>query len=481
VSLVAIVLVVWLLLLGAVAAALVVRTPGLRPQAAGFARALLPVLAVPLLLVGSHALQRADAVRRHSLDLTGNERNTFTPQTGDVLDDLGPVRADVVITGFFPADQSRWRSVARTLRRYDESSERVKTRFVNPEQRPALAREYGIVDVGDVFIEVDAPGDAEVRRVRAESSSETDLTTALVRVLNGDRTVCWSGGHGERPPSDPTLQSAVARLSANGFEVREGRLTQGPGFLAGCSILIVASPRAAPLPEEAELFDAFLVAGGRSLVLLDPDDAGDDVADAWGAIAAVEALPGEVDDPESSVEREPGAIAADRFPSSSPITEKLPAAFFLGVRGLALPPDDPGRGLTASELVTASEEATAGGRKAPALGVALDISRVVGDGTSSQVIRTRMAAFGDADWLQNEAIGLLGNEQLWIRTLNWLAESPTLVAIPSRLAADEVLVLTASDRRRVDVGVFVIPTLIVVVAGAARYLLSGRRRSPGAG
>ena len=185
-----------------------------------------------------------------------------------------------------------------------------------------------------------------------------------------------------------------------------------------------------------------------------------------------------MDDPQGSVEREPRAIAADRFPSSSPITEKLPAALFLGVRALQLPPDDPSRGLTASELVTASEEATAGPVEAPALAVALDVSHTAGEGDQARIVRTRVVAFGDADWLQNETVKLLGNEALFVRTVNWLVQAPTMVAIPSRLASEGILVLTAEDRRRVDVGVFFVPILFVSAAAAARLALTARRHRP---
>jgi hypothetical protein len=212
------------------------------------------------------------------------------------------------------------------------------------------------------------------------------------------------------------------------------------------------------------------------LLLLDPDDAGDEVARAWGDIAAVGVLPGLVRDPNGGLEREPRALAAERFPSSNPITEKLPAALFIGVRGLAPPPEDPGRGLTVSTLVTASEAATVGDVKAPALGVALDISRVLGEGPTSRLIRTRVATFGDADWLQNETLKLLGNEPLLIRTINWLAEAPTLVSIPAKLVAENLLVLTSSDRRRVDLGVFVLPLAGVSGAAALRWFLAWRRR-----
>jgi hypothetical protein len=475
VNFVAVLVVVWLLLLAAVVGVGFVRSPGHRRQAAVWGRAAVPLLVVPLVLMGSHVLQRSEEVRRQSFDLSDNERNTLSAQTDAVLDDLGRQDAKILLTGFFPPDQSQWRPVVRALRRYAEASGRVDVRFVDPDQRPALARQYEVITKGDVFVEVAGVPDAQP--VRAESPSEIDVTTAVVRAVNGKRTLCWSLGHAERPANDdPTLQTAVARLEANGYEIREGRLAGGPTFLDGCAALVVASPRAAPLPSEVELLDAFLAAGGRMLLLLDPDDAGVDVAGPWAEVAALRALPDEVRDPQGAVEREPRAIAADRFPSSSPITEKLPAALFLGVRALQLPPDDTSRGLTTSELVTASEEATAGPVQAPALGVALDVSHTTGQGDDARIVRTRVAAFGDADWLQNETFKLLGNETLLVRTVNWLVQAPTMVSIPSRLASEGILVLTSDDRRRVDVGVFLVPILVVTAAAATRLTLTARRR-----
>ena len=471
--------VVWFLLLGAVATMAVLRTPNRRAQVALLARTSLPTLVIlPGVLLGSHVAQRSDTIRRQWLDLSSDERNTLRPPTAQVLNDVAAARQDVVVTGFFPSDQPRWRPVTRRLRRYEERSSFVHVRFVDPDQQPAHARQYEIVNLGDVFVEVKPPATGTVRRVRADSASEADVTTAIVRVVNGSRLLCWSSGHGERPSTDPTLLHAAGRLQMNGFSIREGRLAQGSPFLDGCSALVIASPRAAPLPAETNVLDQYLSGGGRVLLLLDPDDAADAIAQQWSGTAAIDVLPGRVEDPLGSVEREPGALSASRFPSASPITEKLPAVLFLGARGLVLPPDQPERGRTGAELVTASEQTRTGGRTAPALAASLDVSYVVGEGSASHVVRTRVVAFGDADWLQNESISLVGNEDMWIRTVNWLVEAPTLVSISSA-APDELLILTRADRRAVDVGVFLVPALLVGTASVVRLLLlTARRRRP---
>ena len=61
---------------------------------------------------------------------------------------------------------------------------------------------------------------------------------------------------------------------------------------------------------------------------------------------------------------------------------------------------------------------------------------------------TRVAAIGDSDFAANAYLGVEGNRDLFMNTVNWLAQQENLIAIRPREPADRRLTLTASTDHR---------------------------------
>jgi len=78
-----------------------------------------------------------------SWDLTEDRRYSLAPETVDVLDSLP---GDVLLIGFFSADQESSRDTLRPLlEQYKEEGRgRVSYEFVDPRQQPFRAEEYGV-------------------------------------------------------------------------------------------------------------------------------------------------------------------------------------------------------------------------------------------------------------------------------------------------------------------------------------------------
>ena len=57
---------------------------------------------------------------------------------------------------------------------------------------------------------------------------------------------------------------------------------------------------------------------------------------------------------------------------------------------------------------------------------------------------TRVAAIGDSDFAANAYLGIEGNRDLFMNTVNWLAQQENLIAIRPREAADRRITLTAN-------------------------------------
>jgi ABC-type uncharacterized transport system involved in gliding motility auxiliary subunit len=86
---------------------------------------------------------------------------------------------------------------------------------------------------------------------------------------------------------------------------------------------------------------------------------------------------------------------------------------------------------------------------------------------------TRVAAFGDSDFAANAYLGIEGNRDLFMNTVNWLSQQEGLIAIRPREAADRRITLTANT----SVGMFWITIVVIpaIVLGAGVFSWWRRR------
>jgi gliding motility-associatede transport system auxiliary component len=76
---------------------------------------------------------------------------------------------------------------------------------------------------------------------------------------------------------------------------------------------------------------------------------------------------------------------------------------------------------------------------------------------------TRLVAFGDSDFASNGALGITGNRDLFLNTVNWLAQQENLIAIRPRDPEDRRITLTADQERRIFyLTVLIVPGLVLL-------------------
>jgi ABC-type uncharacterized transport system involved in gliding motility auxiliary subunit len=74
---------------------------------------------------------------------------------------------------------------------------------------------------------------------------------------------------------------------------------------------------------------------------------------------------------------------------------------------------------------------------------------------------TRVAVFGDSDFAANYGLGISGNQDLFLNTVNWLAQQEGLISIRARDPEDRRLTLTADQQFRIQIlSLLVIPGLV---------------------
>ncbi|MDX1609457.1 MAG: GldG family protein [Halofilum sp. (in: g-proteobacteria)] len=358
---------------------------------------------------------------RFTADWTDTRRNTLTQKSRDVIGLLEqPIRMRA-----FVAEDARVRSQIRELvERYRRAGATVELEFINPETRPALARELGIRGSGEMLVGI---GDGQERLQRI---SEQSITNALAQ-LGRDRTrwIVFLEGHGERDPlgdANFDLGTFGQRLRERGYRVQTLNLARQPVIPDNTDLLVLASPRSDYLPGELARLQQYL-GRGRNLLWLTEPDAGGQLIELASALG-VEPLPGVVVDRNARLHGAdtPDFAVAGDYPGHPATRGFDRVTLFPRARAVVA---RAAHGWSPQPLVRTHEQSWTerdplragerirfdpGAETAGPLTLAVAATR---GGRAGQ----RIAVVGDGDWLSNAYLGNGGNLELGLRLVGWLA------------------------------------------------------------
>ena len=423
-------------------------------------------------------------------DLTANQVYSLSDQTIKLLKDLKePAKITVYALG---AQQDVHKQRLEEFKYY---TTKLTTEMVDPDRQPTRAQAAGITTVPTLVLEYKG------RTEKVNTSSEQELTNALIKVITGTpKKVYFTQGHGEKDiaASDRSgMSTAVDAMKQDNYTVDSLVLIQQKQVPNDATVVVVAGPTTDFFPPEIEALNGFTARGGKVLVMLDPVlkgspqplliqfladwgiRAGNDVVlDTSGMnqlVGATDAsVPVAVVYPPHPITTNFRQITA--FPmarSMSPIeggsnshnaqpiaqtsaqswAESDLASLASGngqVEMNADKGDKPGPitlASAASAPATAPTPAASGNATPPAPDAPKPESRVAG--------------FGDSDFASNAAIGVPGNRDLFVNTINWLAQQENLIAVRPRQPEDRRLTMTADQQNRIMIlSLFIVPGIV---------------------
>lgn len=215
-----------------------------------------------------------------TLDMTEGRRFSISAETQAVL---RRVTRPIRITGFYSPAALRLREVDdQFFRLYEVATNGLMTRnYIDPEQNPAMAQAFGVVEDGNVFISYlkdDGTVDfSSLMRVSRTSSQERDLTGAVARLLAaGTLKVYFDNSRGALDPFDTSQQGLSAinngmrenGLITAGFNLLD-TVNAGGGIPADAAALVLPRPTLDYTEAEIRAIDAYLQSGGSLLILAD--------------------------------------------------------------------------------------------------------------------------------------------------------------------------------------------------------------------
>ena len=421
-------------------------------------------------------------------DFTANQIYSLSDQTVKILEKLdSPVKFTVFDqeVGF---DRFRQR-----LNEFQYHSTKVSAEFVDADRQPTRAKAAQVQAYGTVVIEYKG------RTERITSINEQDITNALIKAVTGQqRKVYFTKGHGEKDTAgtDRVGYSAVATaLGSDNYGIEPLVLVQQKDVPADATVVIIAGPATDFLQPEVDALKAYVAKGGKVLVLLDPDEkpgapghplligflhdwgiaVGNDVvldASGIGQMLGTDAsVPVVAQYPAHPITenfrlmtafpfaRSISPVGGDGAHTAQPIAETSPRSWA----------ETDLKSLTGEVAFNADK----GDKQGPiTLGVAVsgpatDVApppsgnATPGSTEPEKKPESRIVAIGDSDFASNFGLGIQGNRDFFMNSLNWLAQQDNLIAIRPREPEDRRLTLTANAQQNIMLlSIFIIPGLI---------------------
>jgi ABC-type uncharacterized transport system involved in gliding motility auxiliary subunit len=424
-------------------------------------------------------------------DLTANQVYSLSDQTIKILKDL---KEPVKITVFEKKD--RQEAHRERLKEFEYQTSKLSSEYVDPDLEPTRTVAAKVEAVPTILLEYKG------RTERVNSSTEQDLTNALIKVITGTvRKVYFTQGHGEKDSaaSDRAgFSTAVEAMKLDNFSVEPLVLVQQKAVPDDATILVIAGPTTDFFPPEIEALGNYAAKGGKVLVMLDPLMKGPTqplltqfLAD-WGIRAGTDVV---LD--ASGMGRAIGTDAsvplAGEYPGH-PITTGFRVVTAFPMARTMAPIEGGSNSHTAQPLVNTSPQswseadvaalssgkggqvefnADKGDKQGPVtLGAAVSAPATItpppsGNATptspdNERKPETRIVAFGDSDFASNTGIGLvIGNRDLFMNALNWLSQQENLIAVRPRQPDDRRLTMTADQQNLVMIlTLFIIPGLV---------------------
>ena len=415
-------------------------------------------------------------------DVTEDKQHTLAPETIQALETLPePVHA----TAFY--------STRLNTETADQLLEDFKTnsngnfdyQFMDPDANPVLVNQLGITGDGKILLQM---GDSqEIVTV----ASEGDLTNGLVRLLNPDKPVLYfltgDGEHDTENSGDSSYTRVRQVLESKNYVVNTLNLQAQNSIPEDARALVIAGPIVPLTDTSVSLIQDYMNNGGSLFVLANPiplTDFGDKpdplaeyLSSNWG-ITLNNDIVVDTNSPSSPF------FAVGAQYTSHPITQKMQgiAAIFPYSRSITV--DSENTDVSPTPLVltidqswgetdfSALEQQTFGYDEGVDLLGPMTLAAVAENNTTS----SRVVVLGSSAFAEDDNFSFSGNGDLFINTIDWLAEKESLIGITESSPTERTFNPPGSLQFILTVvsAVCLIP-LVIIAAGVYSWVMRRRR------
>ena len=442
---------------------------------------------------------RGDWTKTHLYSLSETTRKLVTG-----------LKKPVRVTVFMDRDSRLYTPVSEILSRYRALSPKIEVEELDPKRNPAraeaLVREFGIRQSTVVFrsgdrkkyVEEDKLADYDYSGMQTGRGApemkafkgEEAFTSAILAVTE-DKTphVYFSSGHGEASLESAErgrgLSDAKQLLERDNLSVAKWESLGKDAIPADADAVIVAGPRTAFLPPEADALAKYVAAGGHAFLLLDPvlPSPGSPPADfGLGSLLAANGVKLGTDiviDPANALPLVGAETVFANHYGSHPIVRSLAEGGIPVILPLArsvskadpVPP-----GVTVTNLLETSpdgwgetslahlEEQVKKDPSDTPGPVSLAVAVGPAEGDKAAAGKGRLVVAGNSRFASGEGLSNSGNANLFLNSIHWLTGVEKQIGIAPKTLEQASLALTQSQVRRIGLfAVLGLPALAVLL------------------
>ncbi|MFC1929138.1 GldG family protein [Chloroflexota bacterium] len=419
----------------------------------------------------------------HRFDLTGVAQFTLTSQTKEAL---GKLETPVDVLFFYGVSGELdilLRGYAENLlSEYQNYTDQLSIEFIDTDEYPERARQYGITQYGTAVFESENqhrlvwPQEIvviegqEIVAVEAEHA----FTSAILEVTGAvQKKVYFLTGHGESS-INTDYSYAKEGLLDNLYKIGVLDLLFTRSIPEDCTALIIAAPQESINESEIEIIENYLENDGWVMILTNPDSPqeikqllstqGVDIKDGTVIDPSSYAAPN-IDSPSVTRIRNQFGLGTTYFPGSTAIIPQEEKEA-IGILPLVWTSTDSWleRDFNPGEEPAFNEGVDTKGPLA--LGVLIYAAQP--DATkaaSPEVPDTRLIVIGDSDFVSNQHFYNGNNGEFFLNSVNLLTQGKELISIERKVLPFRRLVISPQEMNLIRYSSIALLPLLVLVAG----------------
>ncbi len=378
-------------------------------------------LSVVAVLAVAVAIQSWAEILAPRFDLTPRQRLTLTPFARQILEQG---RRPLEIENFHERDARS--GLRERVALFEADCPNLHVKLTDLDREPQRARDAGVARYDQAVLRYQG------RQLVAAVGNESMLAAAILRAMTADdRVLYFVSGHGERSPGgagEDQLGQLARALRNEGFVVHTLPLLQAREIPSDAAAVVLAGPEVDPLEHEIAALEGYLARGGSVLALIDP--AALPHLESWVATHGMALGDDVVIDRVNRLAGTEGTDVVVPQWRDHPIFAGHEGAAVLGrARGVELIEGSRAtllaRTMPQSFLAAGAQRMRAGvveldpltDRRGPigVMGVAV-VERAEGERPG------RLVVVGDADFATDNYLALAGNQDVVLRTIDWLVD-----------------------------------------------------------
>ncbi|MCK9224499.1 MAG: GldG family protein [Candidatus Muirbacterium halophilum] len=372
-------------------------------------------------------------------DISESMMNSLSNSTLRVLEKL---HSPLEIYAFFKNSNPGYSSLVNKLEEFRIKNNNIKIYFADVDKNPEKAIELGVKNEMLVFFYKD-------KRENVYLPTEERITGAINSLLSEKKLkLYFLKGHGEKSnisfekDSISIITSALKKLD---FEIEDLYLSEHDKVPEDCDILIIASPKKAMLLEEEKKLEDYFDSSGKIFLSLDTKIEGGDGWESFLYHTGVEVYGGVLVDYGSNLGGDSRIPAVKKYRRHF-ITERLSQTFFPLTLGLREAKEKIGGDFYIEELVRSDInksyietgethpekiefDSNSDIRISAAIVIASKKTHVKKEDKSVEAIDGRIVVCGDTSFITDDYVEKLGNGDLFLSSIEWLAEDKDILAI----------------------------------------------------